>query len=122
MIRFFLYFSLSFLILSIPIKEKPLFYHIDQLATPYTHTAFQRANAFIVDKLSDKTILGMQIIDPPMPGPQRNSKLLATEENRNIKAEELPTKNYIKGEMLEAEYYSESELLELKAILKNSDL
>ena len=131
MIRFLIYFSISFLILSIPIKTKQLFYYFDQLATPYTRPALQKAGTFIREQLSDKKILGMKIIGKAQQdeGPGPVPKVLATSKKllqRKIgeKAELLLNSSELaqKSKNLGAEYYSERELLELKTMLKNSDI
>lgn len=113
MIKFLFYFSVSFLILSIPIEKRQLFYHLDQLATPYTHPVFKKTKIFIEGKLSEQKILGMKIIDTPKKNltPPKTYRPLASGQDLNRKSE-----------ILEIEYYSESELLQLRTMLKNSDI
>ena len=39
-IKFLLYFSISYILLSIPIKDRPLFLHINKFTAPYTSKLF----------------------------------------------------------------------------------
>ena len=132
MIKFLFYFSISFILLSIPIKKRQLFYHLDQLATPYTYPIFNKTRNFIQEQLSERKIFGMKIIDlPKSDGSNKmlkifsNSKTPTPSQMTSLQKNEgvsLPTNLNKKSELLETEYYSESELLQLKTMLKNSDI
>ena len=133
MIKFTFYFSISFLILSIPIKKRQLFYYLDQLTTPYTRPAYKKANLFIRNTLSEKKIFGMTILDAPndiVPtsisvqgtSPSMIPSLLKDKSSDHKKDSfHIPSLN-IKSEVLETEYYSEKELLQLKEMLKKSNI
>ena len=63
MIKFLIYFSISFFILAIPVKKRSLFYHLDQRTNSYTDTAYEKINAFIDEKIGSKKLFGMRIFD-----------------------------------------------------------
>ncbi|GEM_PF-651118 len=41
MFKFFLYFSISFVILSFPLADKPIFEHMNQFTQPYTSNIYK---------------------------------------------------------------------------------
>ena len=130
MIRFLFYFSISFLVLSIPINKKQLFYYLDQLTTSYTRPAFNKARTFIEKQLYERKVLGVKIIDLPKKENSKKMLTLVSESKKMLKSKPNQKKKSPlhsldlnkKSEDLETEYYSESELLQLKEMLKNSDI
>ena len=134
MIKFLFYFSISFLVLSIPVKKRQLFYYLDQWANPYTHPALKQANIFMRKHLSQIEILGMKIISSyekgssgqtivTRPPSSQQMGLKTTEKFQRREKRRLPPLDLNKkSEVLGTEYYSEKELLKLKTMLKNSDI
>lgn len=124
MIKFFLYFCLSFLLLSIPVEKKQLFYHLDQLTISYTRPLFEKTKNFMAKQMKNTTILGINLF-PSSKKKQLEKELKPklTTQTPNlpkfpVNQKYKPPKSEDQGE----ENYSESELLKLKTMLKNSDI
>ena len=123
-IKFLIYFSISFLVLSIPVKEKQLFYYLSEMTTSYTHPGFKKVESLVKEQLSKKKIMGLQIIDSAPKNPMK--KLRANPAPPTL----IPNKKEVgpslqldkKSELTERERYSETELRQLRELLKNSDI
>ena len=113
MIKFLVYFTISFLLLSIPIKQKQLFYHLDQWITPYAQPVLNKTKSFVEKQLYEWQIFGLKIWDTSPIAPKKNRALDEFSKHLDLVKQ---------SEALETEIYSERELLQLKEMLKNSDI
>ncbi|MCY4644238.1 MAG: hypothetical protein OXB88_06425 [Bacteriovoracales bacterium] len=130
MIRFLICFSISFFILSIPIKNRPLFDHLSQQTNPYTHIAFEKISSFVKEKFGEKKILGMKVMGTMAHNLEERKSTALSGGDMPGEASESPSKSKTlkrstlnkKSEVLGEEHYSEKELYQLKMMLKNSDI
>ena len=128
MIRFFLYFLISFTILSIPFKDRKLFYHLDKVAYPVTKHIIKKSQDITVSTLGDVKIWGIQLIEDNKSNKQGidhvSSKSAAPSRNLIKVKKQISTQdNQLdrKSEVLGIEYYSKDELEKLQNMLKEAE-
>lgn len=61
MFKFFLYFSISFIILSFPLADKPIFEHMNHFAKPYTANIYKAVKVNINSGVEKGSKLGKDL-------------------------------------------------------------
>jgi hypothetical protein len=74
MIKFCLTFSLSFILLSVPVNNKPLFFHLDQWAKPFTNRVFKHSKIVFWESVEDGKQFGQQIFNNSLPKEEKQPK------------------------------------------------
>lgn len=95
-IKFSIYFSISFLILSIPVgTDQKVFNYIDQLARPYTGKIFDSTKKVITENYSDVTKVSKKLFNNTAPSSDAlESNLSAIKKEIN----DLPSEDYTQEE------------------------
>ena len=73
-LKFFLYFTLSFVILSVPIEKKPVFFYLHEWVKPYMGDFYESFSKIDNSLLKKGKILGEKIFHEPYP--QKDQSLL----------------------------------------------
>lgn len=81
LLKFALYFSLSFLLLSIRVEQKPIFRHLDGVLTPYSIQVFHSTKR--------QVLKGLSFIRTKVPDLFTNNQTIAS----NSKRQAYPGKN-----------------------------
>lgn len=109
-IKFFIYFALSFTILSLPIGNKNLFHYIDHLAAPYTKIIFKK--------------IRYEFNDITGPGKDLKDKIFSKiEQHSDVLVDNIPiikAKSLIPNESEQLGKYTDEEKAILKKILSQS--
>lgn len=74
--KFALSFSFSFIILSYPINDRPIFEHMSSVTAPYTQNVLSQINLFFGTTIQSSKKLGEQLFSNSVP-------TIKVEENKN---------------------------------------
>ncbi len=66
-LKFFLAFCISFVLLSIPIQEKPIFYYLNQWAQPITSEIFSSSKSAIIEGVKETKVIGKKMFNNTKP-------------------------------------------------------
>ena len=66
-IKFFLAFCLSFVFLSIPIQDKPIFYYLNQWAEPITSEIFNSSKSAIIEGVKETKVISKKMFNNTKP-------------------------------------------------------
>jgi len=66
-IKFFIAFCVSFVFLSIPIQNKPIFYYLNQWATPITSEIFTSSQKALIDGVQETKIISHKMFNNTRP-------------------------------------------------------
>ncbi len=66
-IKFFLAFCISFVLLSIPVQERPIFYYLNQWAKPITQELFNSSKSAIIDGVKETKVIGKKMFNNSIP-------------------------------------------------------
>jgi nicotinamide mononucleotide adenylyltransferase len=66
-IKFFIAFSFSFVLLSIPIQEKPIFYYLNEWARPITKEIFSSSRSAILEGVKETKTIGKKMFNNTRP-------------------------------------------------------
>jgi len=91
MIKFCLTFCFCFLLLAIPLKEKPVFYYLDNWAKPFTDRVFKHSKIVFWESVEDGKEFSKKIFNNSLPQASRdqensdhiNMKSSATQKNNH---------------------------------------
>jgi len=62
-LKYFILFTISFLILSIPISRKPLFFHLHKNLNPFTETLFDMVEKESKEKIKKGKEMGAKLLN-----------------------------------------------------------
>ncbi|OUR93117.1 hypothetical protein A9Q84_21685 [Halobacteriovorax marinus] len=65
--KFCLYFSISFIILSFPLGEKPLFEHVNKFTKPYTENIYKSVKTNVNSGINKGSQLGQELFSNTSP-------------------------------------------------------
>jgi hypothetical protein len=67
MLKFLITFCFSFLLLSIPVQRKPLFYYLNQWAQPITNEVFSGSKDVLLEGVKKSKSFGQKIFNNTVP-------------------------------------------------------
>lgn len=67
LIKFCLTFCFSFLLLSLPLNDKPLFFYLDDWARPFTSKVFKHTQIVFLESVEDGKSFGTKIFNNSLP-------------------------------------------------------
>lgn len=111
-IKFAIYFTISFIILSFPIGSKPIFSHLNKVAKPYTTELF----ANLTDKAKDNLEAGKEIGKKMFSTKINKQDLINTQFSSTQRNENKKIKKELKKEIHKDNYTPEEKELLLKII------
>ncbi|MDC1173752.1 hypothetical protein OAT67_00020 [Bacteriovoracaceae bacterium] len=114
-IKFFIYFTLSFIILSFPVGNKPIFSHLNKVAKPYTTELF----ADLSEKAKDNLQAGKEIGQKMFSTNIKKQDHIKTQYSSTQKAESKKIKRELKKEIHKDTYTPEEKEL-LQKIIEES--
>ncbi|MCP4913929.1 MAG: hypothetical protein GY909_12525 [Oligoflexia bacterium] len=112
-IKFAIYFSLSFIILSFPVGNKPIFNHLNKVAQPYTTELFSS----FFDKAKDNIQTGKEFGKKLFSTKIDKQDLIKTQFSSTVKEAQPQERRKIKKE-LKKELNNDSYTAEEKELLK----
>jgi len=104
--KFFLYFSISFIILSFPLGEKPLFEHVNKFAKPYTTNIYKSVKSNVTSGLNKGSQIGHDLFLNTTPKTDKVKTKYSALKKSNKKIEE------------EIDFHHETYTIEEKELLK----
>ncbi len=134
MFKFSIYFIISFIILSFPLKGKKLFHYLDHMAAPYLSPVMNKGYQSASQKLSKVKFFGIKLLGSSssdkvatkLSAPQRRedlkNKFLAKPKKEIDKKVPEPKDLERKSQVDEAEFYSDEELDQLKQMILKSEI
>lgn len=66
-IKFFIAFCVSFVFLSIPIQNKPIFYYLNQWASPITTELFTSSRKALIDGVQETKVISKKMFNNTRP-------------------------------------------------------
>lgn len=111
MLKFMITFCVSFLLLSIPVQEKPLFYYLNRWAKPITDEVFTGSKDVLLKGVKKSKNFSQKLFNNTVPQDEislQNSSIDKKEVLKNIEHDH-------------GEHYTEEEKDMLKKILLNKD-
>ena len=109
MIKFCLTFCLCFLLLTIPLRQKPLFYYLDSWAKPFTNRIFKHSRIVFWESVEDGKKFGKQIFNNSLP---QSSEYKAKSDKVKMKSSATQKQEHLDS-------YTDEEKEMLLQILKN---
>lgn len=67
MLKFLITFSISFLLLSIPVQKKPLFYYLNQWAEPITNEVFSGSKEVLLEGVKKSKTFSQKLFNNTVP-------------------------------------------------------
>lgn len=74
MIKFCFAFCFSFLLLSLPLNDKPLFFYLDDWARPFTSRVFKHTQIVFLESVEDGKSFGKKIFNNNLPKAESEQK------------------------------------------------
>lgn len=109
MLKFFITFCVSFVLLSIPVQNKPLFYYLNDWAKPITDEVFMGSKDVLLDGVKKSKNFGQKLFNNTVPQDEISLQNSSIDKKEMIK----------KIEHDHGESYTEEEKDMLKKILLN---
>lgn len=91
-IKFFIYFSISFTILSFPIGNKSIFFHLNQVAKPYTQKVFKMIGSNVESGLQEGSVISKKLFSNSLPTEDKIKSSLSS------MSKKIPIKKKMEGE------------------------
>lgn len=111
--KFFICFCVSFVLLSIPVQRKPLFFYLNEWASPITSEIFSSSRDVILDSIQKSKKVGTKLFNNTKPG---NEDVISTQSSA---VEQLNKE--VEHDFDHGETYTEEEKHMLKEILINGN-
>ena len=91
-IKFLFYFSLSFIILSFPIENKNVFFHLNKVAKPYTQKIFEMVGTKVETGIQKGSIFSKKLFSNTLPAEDKIKSTLSS------MSKKVPIKKKMEGE------------------------
>lgn len=120
-IKFFIAFCVSFVLLSIPIQEKPVFYYLNQWAEPITQEIFSSSKKVIIDGVKETKVISKKMFNNTKPKEDHISIKSSSLDKMKISQQELEdeVRDEIEG-IKHSDEYTDEEKNMLNQILQNA--
>lgn len=110
MIKFCIAFCFSFLLLSLPLNKKPLFFYLDDWAKPFTSRVFKHTQIVFLESVEDGKTFGKKIFNNSLPESESTSQ----------KGDTIQTKSSALEKDIQNDNYTDEEKDMLSKILKGN--
>lgn len=88
MIKFSLSFCLSFLLLSVPLNQKPLFFYLDRWAKPFTDRVFKHSQVVFWESVQDGKKFGQKIFFNNLPDQEKKQDRVRVKSSATARSKE----------------------------------
>lgn len=119
-IKFFIAFSVSFVFLSIPIQSKPIFYYLNQWASPITSEIFTSSKKVLIEGVHETKVISKKMFNNTRPKQDHISVTSSSLDKMKDKPSNInnKVKEEIEG-IKHSDEYTDEEKNMLNNILKN---
>jgi len=94
LLKFAITFSVSFLLLSIPVQRKPLFYYLNDWASPVTKEIFTGSRSVLLDGVKKGKKIGSKLFNNTIPEGDNLSLQSSSVDRQKVKKEIIQHPDY----------------------------